>query len=816
MVQEPGTWAGLKQEASQDLLYFDPAAAVTGADAAKRLVDQLLRAREAIQNEKLDDMVNIAGNFLTSGINLTGIYEQRGERLYTVLQDHINIAREMGEAFVQAGLYYRRTEAENADNLALDELAGFHIPYEPTSPDLSLDTGDTRYDDLPRPMGELQDAGFDGTADDIHVQSAYGLPGELTNYAGRQESISPDTVGLEESTSLGFTTFRGLARDLPGDVANTYNAALAWWRLAGHVKSELEKFDGAIEGIQDKWLGPAADRARTATENYVDSIGPLWNSMFSMSENLHYTSEWLRRTQLSMPQEDFTFRSLSVEQTVLTRYREEWVKHYANGMTNTLAEMPVIEGPIAEPEPPPNSGKGNSSGHGSGDGNGNGNGNGSGNEQTPEQAYDEGYDDGYEQGFEDGSRQGPGEGTGQGQNAGQGRGQGEGTGQGRGEGSSQSRGQGGDQGQGSGRGGDQGQGGHQGGNNPGGGEEAPHVPSYDEAEYGTGGRPAGDTSQEPTEGENGGEPVTGILAPVTGATMPKNPTAADVLGKLTGIPKSLLPDALKNIPITGQNGKPPTLADALSKITGIPVDEMPQELQDTLLEELYSEDSPYGSDSTLFEAVPSGVDRVVPAGDGSGTDPESALSALLGTDTDALPAGDPTGQSQNALDRLINMLTQGIQAFPMSGAGTMPGMAEFAQLLDPAQLQEHLSGMLEPDPTQPAMGGVPGGAGLPAADSGPPALATYPGSESGHSTFPRAALPGPGLELAGYAGTPVGSNPGGTPGMPMMGAPGAGAGAASTPGQNGNHTPAEFLTSRENLDEVFEDTPSKVRPVIEQ
>ncbi|MCX0271433.1 hypothetical protein NLM24_12080 [Nocardia zapadnayensis] len=212
MVQEPGTWAGLKQEASQDLLYFDPAAAITGAKAAKRLVDQLLRAREAIQNEKLDDMVNIAGNFLTSGINLTGIYEQRAERLYTVLQDHVDIAREMGEAFVQAGLYYRRTESENADNLALDELADFHIPYEPTSPDLSLDSGDTRYDELSRPMGELQDAGREGTDDDIHVQPAYGLPSELTNYEGRQESISPDTVGLEESTSLGFT----VSGDSPG------------------------------------------------------------------------------------------------------------------------------------------------------------------------------------------------------------------------------------------------------------------------------------------------------------------------------------------------------------------------------------------------------------------------------------------------------------------------------------------------------------------------------------------------------------------------------------------------------------------------
>ncbi|MGW5387431.1 hypothetical protein [Nocardia sp. NPDC003963] len=163
------------------------------------------------------------------------------------------------------------------------------------------------------------------------------------------------------------------------------------------------------------------------------------------------------------------------------------------------------------------------------------------------------------------------------------------------------------------------------------------------------------------------------------------------------------------------------------------------------------------------------------------------------------------------------MLTQGIQAFSSSGAGTMPGMDEFAQMLDPAQLQEHLSAMVEPQPTQPAMGGVPGGAGLPATDPGPPPLAAHPGSEPGHSAFPRASIPSsPGLELAGYSGSTGGSNPGGTPGMPMMGSPGAGAGAAGTPGQTGDHAPGEFLTSRENLDEVFENTPSKVRPVIEQ
>ncbi|WP_157116355.1 hypothetical protein [Nocardia flavorosea] len=820
MVQEPGTWAGLKHDASQNMLYFDPAAAVTGADAAGRMIEQMMAMKAAISDYGMDSVIDFTGGVLGSSRELAEIYIQRAERLKVVLQDHINIGTEMANAFIQAGLYYKRVEEENSD--ALDKLNDYKVPAE-SSAEVALTH--SRFGDLDLPDGEKRDAGNVGTEDDFRYTDAYDVPDELHDYVGRQESISPDAVGLENSASLGMREFRGLADKTGWGIFGLAGYSQGWWRLAANTRTELQKFEESIESIQNKWRGDAANKARTATKNYTDASAPLWKSMFSMSENLHYSAEWLRRTQMSMPQQDFEFTSASIKQAVLQRYREEWEKHYAEGMKNSLREMPVIEGPIAEPKPPPdNNGDSNNNNNENNGGGGNNNGGGeNGGERTPEEAYDEGYDDGYEKGFEEGSQQGGGQGEGQGQGQGEGQGQGQGQGGSRGEGGGQGRGEGSSQGQGSqgqGEGSGRGQGGGQGGGqDQGGGQEVPEVPSYDEAEYGSGNQPGGDTRQDPPADQPAGDTEgTPVPTPVTGTIMPKNPTAADILSKLTGIPKSHLPDALKNMPITGQDGKAPTLADALSKITGIPVDEMPQELQDTSLEQLYSADSPYGVDSTLFggTAENSGVESVEPLTTGEPRPTESdQLSALLAGEPGAIPSGVTSAQSQNVLDRLVNMLTQGIQAFTLNGADTMPGMDQLARMLDPAQLQGHLTGMLDPEAAVPAMGGSPGGAGLPVGDSSSP-LAPYPGSQPSGTAFPRASLPTPRLELAGYSAAHGTSTPGGTPGMPVMGSPAAGAGAATTTGQSGNHTPGEFLTSRENVDEVFDETPSKVRPVIEQ
>ena len=816
MVQEPGTWAGLKQDASQNLLYFDPAAAVTGAEAAGRMVDQMLAMRAAIDDFYMDELSNFTGGILTSGQKLAEIYNQRADRLSTVLQDHANIGTEMANAFVQAGLYYRRTEDQNSADL--DKLADFRVPVEPSAEIPMVYSDGPDYDAADHPEGTPTNAGWDGTQDDYRSLPASAVPDELQRYIGRQESISPDIVQLENSAALGFDHFRGLADNLPWGIFVLAAMRQRWWQLASHTKSELEKFEAAIEGIQDKWRGQAADRARTATRNYVDAIAPLWNSMFSMSENMFYTAEWLRRTQISMPQQDFDLSGSSVEHAVLQRYREEWEKHYAEGMRNTLREMPVIEGPIAEPKPPP----------ANEDNNQNNNNNENGGNQSPEEkSYQAGYDDGYDQGLEDGrnqddrSGQGSGQGDGQGGGSGSGQGGGQGGGQGQGEGQGQGQGEGQGQGQGQGSGE---QGGGQGGGS--GGGQTPEVPSYDQAEYGSG-------ATSPTPGSTGGgggdatpavpsipaadtpgESGPGESTPVTGTTMPKNPTAADILAKLTGIPKSQLPEALKNIPITGKDGKPPTLADALSKITGIPVDRMPPELHDTPLESLYEQDSPYGAVETLFGAF--GED-ITPAGDTEGkTDPEEAISELLGGSPETTGTGSVPGQEQNILDRLTTMLTQGIQAFTQTG-GTLPGLDQLQHMLDPSALQQHVEQLLDPakalEPAAGLGGGSGGGGGVPVAESEP--LAPYPGTKP--SPFPRASVAGPGLDLAGYSGiSAAAGSPGGSPGMPMMGAPAAGAGSPGNPGQSNGHTPAEFLVSRENLDEVFDESPAKVRPVSEQ
>ncbi len=446
MVQEPGTWAGLKHDASQNMLYFDPAAAVTGADAASRMIEQMMAMKAAISDYGMDSVIDFTGGVLGSSRELAEIYIQRAERLKVVLQDHINIGTEMANAFIQAGLYYKRVEEENSD--ALDKLNDYKVPAE-SSAEVALTH--SRFGDLDLPDGEKRDAGNVGTEDDFRYTDAYDVPDELHDYVGRQESISPDAVGLENSASLGMREFRGLADKTGWGIFGLAGYSQGWWRLAANTRTELQKFEESIESIQNKWRGDAANKARTATKNYTDASAPLWKSMFSMSENLHYSAEWLRRTQMSMPQQDFEFTSASIKQAVLQRYREEWEKHYAEGMKNSLREMPVIEGPIAEPKPPPdNNDDSNNNNNENNGGGGNNNGGGeNGGERTPEEAYDEGYDDGYEKGFEEGSQQGGGQGEGQGQGQGEGQGQGQGQGGSRGEGGGQGRGEGSSQGQGS-------------------------------------------------------------------------------------------------------------------------------------------------------------------------------------------------------------------------------------------------------------------------------------------------------------------------------------------------------------------------------
>lgn len=297
-------------------------------------------------------------------------------------------------------------------------------------------------------------------------------------------------------------------------------------------------------------------------------------------------------------------------------------------------------------------------------------------------------------------------------------------------------------------------------------------------------------------------------------TMPKNPTAADILSKLTGIPKSQLPASLDGRKITASDGSgEPSLADALSQLTGIPLDEMPDGLKDTPLTSLYDENSPYGSADTLF-GEDSSVDDLLESVTGEGGADGTGSGRDSGDSGTGSGGSSPSGQ--DPLGILSNLLTQGIQAFTQLGSG-LPGMDELARMLDPAQLQQHVQGLLDPareqlDQLAGALGGGGAGggagAGVPGAGVTPP-LSPYPEPQSAQ-LFPRAALAGPGMETAGYQ-SPTGS-PHPMGGAPMGGAPGAGAGSAG--GQNNEYKSAKYLQGRENLDEAW-DVPDRVKPVIE-
>jgi hypothetical protein len=92
--------------------------------------------------------------------------------------------------------------------------------------------------------------------------------------------------------------------------------------------------------------------------------------------------------------------------------------------------------------------------------------------------------------------------------------------------------------------------------------------------------------------------------------------------------------------------------------------------------------------------------------------------------------------------------------------------------------------------------------------------ATQPVETRSSQLFPRAALPAAESQQFQALGRQQGSSGYGSPGgAPMMG--GGAPGSAAQGGQNNEYKPSKFLTSRANLDEVFDDGPDKVKPVIE-
>ncbi|MEV0028369.1 hypothetical protein [Nocardia sp. NPDC050793] len=386
MALEPGTWSGLKNQAQAGYLKFDTADALAAARACADLVDDLLGMAAAVTNLRLDNFVPIGT--LTSGTQLAMAFTTKGNRLRTILKDHADIVTDMGETYIAAGKAYANAEGESeSDFKALTDLkmptvAGPYTPgaRKPGGPDAEFD----------KPNGGFAWKGKDGKPHLQHA-NAESFPASLKDYQGEKDPGV--TASIENKDSLAFSELYELGRDL--DPAPVLAAAGTWHSIANDLLGKLNTLVNAINAGTEAWEGQGAAAAATAIKNYSDGVQPLATSMIAMSQNLDYSAQWLHLTKLSMPSSPDPGDCCPGR--VTRRYRDEWQKHYGEGMKNTVSAMPVVNGPIAQPAPqggqgqnqPGNNQQGNGQ-HGNGNGQHGNNQDGSGNQQ-PDPRYQPGY-----------------------------------------------------------------------------------------------------------------------------------------------------------------------------------------------------------------------------------------------------------------------------------------------------------------------------------------------------------------------------------------------------------------------------------------
>ncbi|MGV9818939.1 hypothetical protein [Nocardia xishanensis] len=846
MALEPGTWSGLKNQAEAGYLKFDTSDALAAARACADLVDDLLGMAATVTNLRLDNFAPIGT--LTSGTQLAMAFTAKGNRLRTILQDHADIVTDMGETYIAAGKAYANAEGESeGDFKALDDLKMPTVasPYtpgarKPGGPDAEFD----------RANGGFAWIGKDGKP---HVQNANAesFPASLKDYQGEKDPGV--TANIENKDSLAFSELYELGRDL--DPAPVLAAAGTWHSMANDLLGKLNTFVNAINTGTEAWEGQGATAAAAAITNYSEGVQPLVTSMIAMSQNLDYSAQWLHLTKLSMPSSPDPGDCCPGR--VTRRYRNEWQKHYGEGMKNTVSAMPVVNGPIAEPAPQGDQGQNQPGNDQRGNGQyGNGqygdNQDGYGNQQ-PDPRYQPGYgqvDPASQSGYDTA-----------------------------GSGASPRPDSAGSHGAGSGGGAplpNSAKGG--GGSTAGFGSRGQLPPGYEAARREAESAAAGAGGAATPIGSSGdGSPDGGGTQPrpsSSGNPFPRSSLAGESSsdspagGSGTSVPSlgsAPLPNGAKGRSSgSGGTGSGSSgagagrsgasgLEDALAKATGADPAQVRSMLSD--LPKLLNENTLSKKSGLSPEQVRSVLKNIPEAADVgelaklTGLDPaqvrsvlnnlpnaldEKALAAATGTSDHSpsragLPgqssslAGMP-GQTPGAdggpasfaqagkdfLGQIGKALTQGLDSLGQLGA-TLPGADQLHEMLrrfDPAALAAAVGDL----PVDPASGAGGGGAGSGGADS-PAGLSEHPYQQArAGQAFPRASLPGAEHPLYPATAAAAQSAPG-MGGAPMMGPAGAGAGG----GAQGNtaQKPAKYLKSKTHLDDAIGAVPNRVKPVID-
>ncbi|MFC8045689.1 hypothetical protein [Nocardia sp. NPDC057353] len=782
-------WNSVHRSASTGMLKFDPQAAINAARACADLIERLLGMRQAISEAGLDDMVTITsvdGNsyLLPSGAQLTRAFEAKARDLAEAVAGHVEVVTDMGETFVWAGKTYIGTDDVTGTLLTLNNLT---MPTTGVPFPLDLDAGGLG-DPATWPGkldGVLTDAGLAGTGDDYYTVEAFGFdewPESGPEYT--RDVTTASTVRPENAAQLGFGHFFELGQNLAEDTKRVVLAALGWRALTKGLYDAWGDFRSAMGTVNTRWEGVGAQGAKDALRRWSTTFEPMIYAAQGMGLVMEYTADWLGRTYVSMPQQDIAAQLTAANaQSVLDHYREEWHKHYANGIVASAAALPVIEGPDAAgsaiPRRTQEAGGGDESGlpnPGSDDdpvfpgGQETGGAGDLPQFGSEQEAFDRGFADGRAGEYGAGQFGGSNPLTAGGQEYGAA----ERPGTGGGYGTEAAPGDGGWQAaaaQAAGFGSETSAGETiPAARTPTEGGAAPSTPQLPAAPAFTPG--AGLPAASMPAGSTAGS-AQSTRSPVAPA---EPPTMADALAELTGVAPEELPEALRNTPVRSAPGATgaPSMADALAQLTGVPAEQMPRQLRDM---------------------------------------------PLAGTARSASGVGSPGSSLIQTLGDLAAACAQGIEAL-LQLVGIGPGTLDesVAAAFSPEQLERQLGDLVNPRELAGALGGGGGGGGgggLPAPlGAAGPATPLTPYHEARVDAFPRASVAAPAAMPAAYHGAAESGQPGGS-GMPMGGMGAGGMGGGSGGSQN-EHKPGQYLNSKEHLEEVFDDSPNRVKPVIDR
>lgn len=812
MALEPNTWSGLENQAKAGYLAFDPAKALAAAKACADLVDDLLGMSAAVTDLRLNNFAPIGT--LTSGTQLAMAFSNKGSRLYTVLNDHAKIVTDMGETYIAAGKTYVGTDDNSRDNIkALGELKMPTVatPYKP---------------------GTAAPGAPDATFGDPSPFKAESFPSSLKDYQGAKDTGA--TASIENKDSLSFTEMYELGRDL--DPQPVLAAAGTWHSLSTDLLSRLNNFVTVISAGTDGWEGQGATAAASAVTNYSNGVQPLVNSMIAMSQNLDYTAQWLHLTKLSMPATSDAGDCCPGR--VTRRYRDEWQKHYGEGMKNTVSVIPAVDGPIATPQPTPGSGQnvpgGGEFGQGGGQQGAPGSdptGSGYGDQTYGGQGYggqgygppgygsqgygSQGYGDDYRDQTLPGQQTSGGAGSGAGLPGAETRTAGyEAAGAGTGAGAMG--------GTASGGAAPAGGGGATPTRSAGGSGSSPFprssLPSAEEVASAAGaGMPSVSSlgSAPLPQGASGAGGASGGKPSKSGSKGSGADTASlgDALAAAVGADPAQVGSVLDNLPGLLDE-------DALSTLSGLPpeqvrsiLDSIPDVVDEKALAELSGVD-PAGVLSVL-ENLPAALDEQALAAATGGANGLSSAGAGIASQDAASGAGGMASSLASAgsdfLGQIGKALTQGLDSLTQLGSA-LPGaqqMQDLLQQFDPNALAA--AGLSPVDAAGAGAGGAgAGGGGVGGVGVGAASLES-PTQQASTALYPRAGLPGAEQPIypAAAAAARTDGMPGG--GMPMM--PPAAGGAGQNAG--GGHKPARFLQSRVHLDEALGPMPDRVRPVAD-